>query len=233
MSLTCISATRKIISDACHYPVRDKSHTFFVSSIVFTVLSTIFVAQRFAVKIIDPNLDLGWDDYLTLFAAILQAPGTIIGCGPGIASGLGKDIWTLSAEQITSFGYWLYVYTTMYFTNITLCKLAFIFFYLRVFPSTQVRRILWATAIFVAVWGFTFMLVSIFQCSPINFYWLRWDGEHDGRCVNSSHVAWANGAISIALDFWMIGIPLSQLNALNLTWRKKVGVGAMFCVGLL
>lgn len=47
--------------------------------------------------------------------------------------------------------------------------------------------------------------------------------------INS--IAWSNSGISIALDVWMLAIPLSQLKALNLDWRKKIGVGIMFCVG--
>lgn len=85
----------------------------------------------------------------------------------------------------------------------------------------------------MGIWGFTFLIVSIFQCRPISYYWHRWDGEHEGSCLDPSAIAWVNAAISISLDIWMIGIPLSQLNGLNLDCKKKVGVGAMFSVGLL
>ncbi|POS76901.1 CFEM domain-containing protein [Diaporthe helianthi] len=38
-------------------------------------------------------------------------------------------------------------------------------------------------------------------------------------------------AISIVEDFWMLGIPLSQLRSLQLHWKKKVGVAIMFSTG--
>lgn len=38
-------------------------------------------------------------------------------------------------------------------------------------------------------------------------------------------------AVSVALDVWMLAIPLSQLPGLKLHWKKKVSVGLMFFVG--
>lgn len=39
--------------------------------------------------------------------------------------------------------------------------------------------------------------------------------------------------MSIALDVWMLAIPLWQLRGLKLHWKKKIGVAAMFIVGTL
>ena len=189
--------------------------------------------MRFAVKLYAPNLSLGLDDWATLLAALVQAPSAAIGIIGGIPAGLGKDIWTLTPKQITDFSYFLYIYTTVYFSNVAFCKLAFLLFYLRVFPSPRVRSLLWSTVGFVGVYGLVFLFASVFQCKPISYYWHRWDGEHSGHCADPSAIAWANAGISIALDIWMICIPLAQLKGLKLDWRKKVGVGAMFCVGLL
>lgn len=41
----------------------------------------------------------------------------------------------------------------------------------------------------------------------------------------------ARAAVSVALDVWMLAIPLSQLPGLKLHWKKKVSVGLMFFVG--
>jgi len=45
--------------------------------------------------------------------------------------------------------------------------------------------------------------------------------------------AWANAAISIALDIWIIGLPLQQVVGLSWDWRKKWQAMAMFSIGLL
>lgn len=217
---------------SCGYPVRDDSPKLIITASVFSAISALFVLQRFAVKIFSPDLLLGLDDWMVLLAALIQAPCVAIACVPGVANGLGKDIWKLTPEQITNFAYYLYVYTTIYFVNIAVCKLSFLLFYLRVFPAPRVRSILWATVGFVGVYGTFFFFMNTFQCTPIAHYWHRWDRQHEGKCLNASVIAWANAAISISIDLWMICIPLWQLKGVNLDWKKKLGVGLMFCVGL-
>jgi hypothetical protein len=78
-----------------------------------------------------------------------------------------------------------------------------------------------------------FVLLAIFQCRPISYYWSGWDGEHQGTCLNVNGLAWSNAAISIVLDGWMLALPISQLFGLQLHWKKKIGVAMMFVVGTL
>lgn len=225
--------TRGLASKACNLPVRDNSQTYTTLAITLSIISGVAVLQRFLAKMLADTLTLGADDYMVLLAAILQAPMAAIGVEGGVASGLGRDIWTLEFQQITDFSYWLYIFTVIYFLNIAIVKLAFLFFYLRVFPKRSVRRWLWGTVAFTVCFGITFVFAGIFQCQPISYYWTRWTGETTGSCVHVSAVAWANSAVSIALDLWMIAIPLSQVHNLNLDWKKKAEVAFMFCVGLL
>ena len=163
----------------------------------------------------------------------MQLIGAIIGTTGGISSGLGRDIWMLSFDQITHFFFLLYIYAMLYFVSIATLKLCFLFLYLRIFPKKSVRRLLWFTVGLTAVYGLAFCLIGAFQCRPIPYYWTRWDGEHEGTCINVTKTAWANGAISIALDFWIIAIPFAELRKLKLSLKKKLGVFAMFGVGLL
>lgn len=74
-------------------------------------------------------------------------------------------------------------------------------------------------------------MTVLLQCRPISYNWTNWRGEGGGQCVNISAVAWANAAVSIALDLFMLAVPLSQLRALKLHWKKKIGVALMFIVG--
>lgn len=49
--------------------------------------------------------------------------------------------------------------------------------------------------------------------------------------ANSANFTLPRAAVSVALDVWMLAIPLSQLPGLKLHWKKKVSVGLMFFVG--
>lgn len=121
----------------------------------------------------------------------------------------------------------------LYFAEVAMLKLSILFFYLRIFPDTKVRRLIWMTIIFDAIFGTIFFFLAIFQCRPISFYWKRWDGEHYGKCFDVNAMAFANAGISIALDAWMLVLALSHIIHINLHWKRKVGVGLMLGVGAL
>ncbi|KAK1982405.1 hypothetical protein LZ30DRAFT_688447 [Colletotrichum cereale] len=81
----------------------------------------------------------------------------------------------------------------------------------------------------------TFLKVSVkLQRRPI---WLIWDGWRDkeprGIVVDLNKMGIVHGSITIALDVWMLLLPLTQLYKLNLGMKKKLGVIDMFGVGIL
>ncbi|KAH6971363.1 hypothetical protein BKA56DRAFT_635516 [Ilyonectria sp. MPI-CAGE-AT-0026] len=105
-----------------------------------------------------------------------------------------KDIWTLTPGQITNALRYLWITGMFYFTQSAVVKLTIIAFFLRIFPSQEVRRLLWATFIVTSLWGLTSMLLLTFQCRPTSFFWKGWDGLHEGSCFNASVASWANAS---------------------------------------
>ncbi|KAJ3537025.1 hypothetical protein NM208_g6480 [Fusarium decemcellulare] len=216
----------------CDAPTRDRTGNYIASSITLASIAGVFVVIRFAYKIFIGSLGFGLDDWLVLVAMITVVPSTVI-IYATTTNGLGKDIWTLTADQITNALRYLWITGMFYFAQCTLVKLTIIAFFLRIFPSRGVQRLLWATFILTTLWGFICILLLIFQCKPTSYFWTGWDGLHEGSCFNASAGSWANASISIALDIWILAIPLWQLRTLNLHWKKKAGVAVMFCVGAL
>jgi hypothetical protein len=114
-------------------------------------------------------------------------------------------------------------------------RASIILFYLRVFPprsDNKLGRILQFTMAFNVLYNLSFLFAVIFQCTPISDFWTQWEGVHDGgHCVNVNILAWVAAATGIAFDIWLLALPLTQLMALNLSWKKKVMGGMMFFVG--
>ncbi|OAA35519.1 hypothetical protein NOR_07904 [Metarhizium rileyi] len=219
-----------ITQTTCNRPTRDKARTYQVVSNTLVIIAAVFIFQRFAFKLY-ARLELGLDDWCALLTLIAGIPSTVINAQFLTVNGIGRDIWTLTPDQITDFSLYFYIDEIVYLAEVSLAKLALLFFYMRVFPSKDVQCLLWGTVIFDIVFGLTFVLVVIFQCNPISHFWVMWDGEHKGQCLNINAITWSNAIISILLDVWMLGIPLWQLRTLKLGWKKKAGVAAMFCVG--
>lgn len=225
-------ATKNLTSASCEAPIRNKSKPYNDLSTVLGAITVGIVALRFASKFMT-NSTFWLDDYFIGITLVAGIPNTVLNVHGLTSNGLGRDIWTVPFNQITEFGLIFYVMEILYFSEVALLKLSLLFFYLRIFPGTRLRQLLWGTVIFDMLYCIVFVFAGIFQCWPIAYYWKKWDGEHSGRCINDNAVAWVNAAVSIALDLWMIALPMSQVVKLNLHRNKKVGVGLMFGVGTL
>lgn len=95
-------------------------------------------------------------------------------------------------------------------------KISILCFYLRVFPKKSFRI---ATYVVIALnvgYLISFVLISVFQCNPINGAYLRWDGEHDYQCSNINAQGWAAAVVNMVLDITVMSLPLRELYNLNL-----------------
>ena len=177
--------------------------------------------------------DAGWDDYTIVLALLSGIPSVILEDARLIPNGLGRDIWTLPFDSITAFRRTAYILPILYFLQVGLVKISILFFLLRIFPRPTTRKLLYGTLIFTALWTVAFILGGVLQCQPPSFYWMSWDTKNQKRCLNFSALNWANSLLSIALDTWMLVIPLYEVIHLQLSWRRKLSVSLMFCVGTL
>ncbi|KAI6778178.1 uncharacterized protein J7T54_002713 [Emericellopsis cladophorae] len=222
--------TQNVTLVSCGVPVRDRSSNLTTISAALFALTVIFVLVRFAFKVF-AKLNFGMDDWLLLLTFITTIPSSvlfIVGLRP---NGLGKDVWTLTAAQITGFLKYWYILAIVYFLQTTLVKITFVTFYMRIFTTRNTRRILWCTFAIVSLWGIAFVILAMQVCTPISYMWTQWDGEHKGKCVNDAAYVWTNAATNIALDVWILAVPLWELRHLQLHWKKKIGVALMFSLG--
>ncbi|OAA58172.1 Extracellular membrane protein, 8-cysteine region, CFEM [Cordyceps fumosorosea ARSEF 2679] len=224
---------RNLTALSCDAPVRDKTARYNVMAIVLGVLTNLLVAVRLLYKqFLSARRALTWDDHAILVAALLGVAATVINVRGLTAAGMGRDVWTLTPQQLDRFGAFFYAMEVIYLAEITCVKLSLSAFYLYVFPGERARTLLWGTVVFNVASGVAFVVAGIFQCTPVSFFWKRYtDVEARGRCIDINAFGWAHAAIGIAVDVWLIAIPLSQLRKLQLHWKKKVGVTLMFLLG--
>lgn len=121
----------------------------------------------------------------------------------------------------------------MYFFTIGFVKISFLLFFLQIFPEKRFRHTVWGVIFFNGASMLAFGLAATFVCSPINYAWKQWDGEHAGKCVNNNSLAFSHAAFSILIDFVTLSLPITQIWNLQLGMKKKIGVLLMFSVGAL
>jgi hypothetical protein len=108
-------------------------------------------------------------------------------------------------------------------------------FYTRIFANgTSARRMFWGVLIVSDIVSVAFFIFITFQCTPISYFWLRWDGEHTGHCYIPADDALLGG---IVIDlFWtlvILVIPIPHVMRLQLPRYKKLAAAVMFAWGIL
>lgn len=151
--------------------------------------------------------------------------------------GLGKDLWGLTSDTLVQFGLYFYVIQLLYVLVMTLIKLSLTFFYLEIFSSCSIRYLLYFTAAVHVAMGLTFIIAMALACMPVSYQWQKYDPtdmqQDEGRCININAGAWSNGVLTIVSDVWLLGLPLSQVKSLRLSWQKKVSTCLMFLTGAM
>ncbi|GJN72663.1 hypothetical protein PLICBS_006738 [Purpureocillium lilacinum] len=228
--------SRIITETACETPVRDRRLKFNVLNIILGAFTTLFVVTRLIYKqFFSASQRLRRDDWTIAATLVVGVAGIAIMMFGLTAHGMGQDVWGVSPSDVRTFAIYFYVMEMLYVVLIGLVKLTLNFFYLDIFPGSTMRRILWGTAVFQIAFIVAFLLKVVFQCHPTQYYWEQYDFGRtvEGGCININASAWANAAISVATDFWLLVIPLSQLRKLKLHWKKKVGATLMFFTGTI
>ncbi|GIK00967.1 hypothetical protein Aspvir_004997 [Aspergillus viridinutans] len=236
-------ATKNVTSSACGLPIRDRTRVVSIAGVAGGVLALVAFALRMIARLPCCGGQFGMDDLAMIVTMALVIPLSAL--SPVLADlGLGKDMWTVPPDNITHILYGsvmgsfdqdpkIYFYDELvYLSIIPLTKISICLFYLRVFPARPFRIMTYVVIGLNAGYLIAFVLISVFQCSPIKGAWLRWDGEGHYTCNNINAQGWSAAAINMVLDLTVMALPLRELYQLNLSLRKKLFVMFMFSLGL-
>ena len=121
----------------------------------------------------------------------------------------------------------------LYSPAIFLAKLSILLMYRRLFDTAGTGKthylihiLIWANLAFY----FPYLGATVFQCVPRARIW---DPTLKGGCVNLQAAFIAASAINVVSDFSILLLPLQRISKLKITIRRKIGVLAIFAVGLL
>ncbi|KAK8190391.1 uncharacterized protein BKA78DRAFT_252685 [Phyllosticta capitalensis] len=223
--------TKNVSLTACGAEVRDISSSFTAIGITGMVIAFLAFLLRMAASLGKTGRQVSWDDWTMLLLVILAIPPAVF--APILAdNGMGRDIWTLTSEQITNVLHYYFFGEIFYVVALGVSKISVLFFYLRVFPAKDFRMIIYVVMGVCVVYCIVFGIVTAMQCTPISYAWTQWDGLHEGKC-NDIHIqGYVAAAVNIVLDAIVMILPLKHLAGLNMGLKKKLMVMAMFSVGI-
>jgi len=145
-----------------------------------------------------------------------------------------KDLPTFVAPEITINRQLEYVVLMSQIPCITCIKLAFLFFYKRIFCTphrTTVTHIIWFFIIICSIWGISFFFSFIFICGTRPS--ALWGPLRDFK-QHCSHILDWNMVMStsdFALDVVIFIFPMPLLWSLQMSTTRKFAVLAVFMVG--
>ncbi|APA08632.1 hypothetical protein SS1G_02361 [Sclerotinia sclerotiorum 1980 UF-70] len=206
-------------------------HSWFPPLMFFVIFAGIIFVLRLVSRVVC-HTKFWWDDFVNLLAML----GCVAYSTASIVTGnlgLGTEIWAVPQENITTLLKLSYVEFLLYnWCEVTL-RTSVLLFYIRVFTvGTGPRRIFLITLIVSNTLSVGFALFNIFQCTPISYFWLRWDEEHKGHCIPANKVTLSGGIIDLFWTVLIIVIPLPYILRLKLAAYKKFAATTMFALGI-
>ncbi|QPC78189.1 hypothetical protein HYE68_008941 [Fusarium pseudograminearum] len=221
----------KMSSAVCRIKPTNNVLLYRLTTLIMAGLALLFFALRIIATV---RLRLKWamDDTMAVASVVLLIPVVII-MQFMMQNGLGVDLWYLSDHQITE-GFRLFFFLEMlYLTARVLVKSTILCFFLRIFSNPRFRLIVKITLVFNVLIGVTFFILVFFQTTPISLFWIGWQTKEAKRVMlGIIRLTLPHAVLVLALDIWVLILPITQLWELGLKLRKKIGVMAMFSFGI-
>ncbi|KAL1902355.1 hypothetical protein Sste5346_001333 [Sporothrix stenoceras] len=214
-------------SHAGHRP-NDSRRGVIIGVISFILpFTTAVVLLRFYTRHYLSGRAVGVDDWAMLAALVLAA---VDGATMLLMTtqGLGRHMWTLTAEQITTYNMYFYMSIVFYYACLGTVKTAILLQYLRVF-AVKMRKITLVALVLIGLWSTALVLVSIFACWPIRAFWDK--SVTNPHCVADLPQWYANAAGNIATDILIFALPIPVLWRLNLPRSQRLSLIGIFGLG--
>lgn len=102
--------------------------------------------------------------------------------------------------------------------------------YLRIFPVRSIKIGAYVLAALSISWCISIIMVSIFQCTPIE---RTWNPAIPGHCINLKASFIGNAIPNILTDVAILALPMQQVWGLHTSTMQKTQISFVFLLGSL
>ncbi|TWU70476.1 hypothetical protein ED733_000279 [Metarhizium rileyi] len=157
-----------------------------------------------------------------------------------VKHGFGLHIWAAPADAIRSYFLGLFVAEILYTLSLVFIKWSILAFYWRIFGAgRRIRPLLWTMFAVVCSWGIAVLLITIFQCLPVDAFWRRFDPIRPLEAtsyacnVNQTHFFVGNAIPNMITDVLLLMTPIPLIWKLSLHREQKLAILSIFAIGAL
>ncbi|KAF8459966.1 hypothetical protein BDZ91DRAFT_624875, partial [Kalaharituber pfeilii] len=197
--------------------------------ITLCAVSCSVVMLRLWVRLRMTRQGLGLDDAFMITSMVLNIAETSLVCVT-TNYGLGRHIEYVDPTNSTIFLKLAYSAVLVYVSLIFVIKSSLILFFRRLSLSRYLNAWCWGYFGLNSVFWIVFMMLGIFSCAPIPYFWDR--SIPGGKCLNLKILYLANASISVIMDVAALVLPIRAVFSLNLVLRKKIQLAVLFACGL-
>ncbi|KAJ5926112.1 hypothetical protein N7516_007885 [Penicillium verrucosum] len=179
----------------------------------------------------------GWDDGTMVIAMALNTAFAlcgIFGCKYGFGREMGYFILHPDDLHRAMLCWWLG--QQFYVLTCVVAKISIIIALLRITISRVHAYILYAAMALATVIGLLFFFFTIFQCSPVDYFWNRAQPNAHGSCISKNllmSIAYLYSAGAAITDLTIGFLPVALIWDLHMNRRTKVAVVAVLGIGCI
>lgn len=93
------------------------------------------------------------------------------------------------------------------------------------------RLSVYALTAFTIAWVLVMVIVIIFQCDPVQFFW-----NHEiagGHCINGNNFYFTMAVVSTVLMVAVLFLPVPIIWKLQISYTRRLGLAFVFTIGVL
>ncbi|KAF3940593.1 hypothetical protein ABW19_dt0209220 [Dactylella cylindrospora] len=195
---------------------------------ILLALSTIAIICRIYSRALIVNT-FGIDDVL-IVPAYLGAVSLIVAEIISLQGGWGRHIWDNDLKDARLLALCGYVAQVSVGFSGMFSKLSILFSYFRFAPK-KLRYWVWATIVFVTLWGVGLMVPIILSCVPIELYWNTIFRTPDMKCLSPlaiRTIQYVQAGLNIFSDLLVLILPIPTIWHLQMPVRQKWSCAVIF-----
>ncbi|KAI9046882.1 hypothetical protein LZ554_008960 [Drepanopeziza brunnea f. sp. 'monogermtubi'] len=181
--------------------------------------------------------NFGLEDWLAISALFLFT-STAVFALLGINESMGlpyKEVMAIAPQNYTPAMMWWFAVELSYVTATCVLKLSIGVFLLRIAVKEWHRICLYLTMGLVLLFSVGYLFFLVFQCSPVDFFWLQFS-QKPGTCVNPDIVGaltYTHSGLNASADIILAFLPVHIVSQLHMNLRTKITVSLILSLGMI
>lgn len=147
--------------------------------------------------------------------------------------GFYENVYNGNVHNLDSSSICFFVFKALYALSMGWSKIAIVFLYFRILEGRKSHLVLWATQAANLLVMCSFIVALPNACKPLHAYWAYSFDVPDAVCLDLWDWHGFYTGFNLALDVWLIIVPVYTISKLQLDRKTKLGVISMFCLGVV